>query len=328
MSSKLPASLFGGFTDPSYISTDPDEKKTDPYVKQEAIPSRFLGANFKVGRGRKGFTSDVFLDKKFPTLASAEQNGPKGGDPYASSAPVLFKSRTKEEKAKQINARDFKTASVPKKPTGPGSFVGTFAGKPFEHLQDYKVVARGEAPPRPKPQPANMRTVFPKKGTYGVIGTTFSKIEAPKEGDVYDAIRLAESKAWKEAKTKNISTATFRITGKTKATFDENTVGVSKVFEQYEPKDQKEKKKKEPKEGEKKEALKPFKSAGGPRTGQYGCICPFPNTHDGPDLFREVALKLKREEDKKKGPKPLAGSWKPVSGPKSAVIRSLLRRFY
>lgn len=68
-------SVYGGlFQDSSYISTDADPKKTDPYDKQDAIPSRYLGKSMLPGAvTSNGFYPDVLFEHKYLTLASSEQ---------------------------------------------------------------------------------------------------------------------------------------------------------------------------------------------------------------------------------------------------------------
>ena len=322
----LSKSLFGGFGDPTYISTDPDTSKTDPYIKQEPIPSRYLGSNFKVGRTPKGRTPDCFLGKEFPTLASATQSK-QGPDPYVDPGKAEIRS-AKDAKKKNISDKDFKYASVPKKPSGSGSPIGTFGGV-LPHEPEYKVAARNEAADpekRPKPQPPNIKTAAPKKGTYGFPGITIGEpLKPPKVNDEYDAMRRIDREAWEASKKKRIGAGVFRTAIPPKKTFDEKAAsGVSAAFDYVEVKPGKEKKSAAPKEGEKKEDPKPWKLAGPGGATING----FPNKRedDKPDPYD--TLRLKRKEEKEKGPKPLAGTWKPVSGPKSSVIRSLLKRYY
>ena len=322
-------SIFGGFSDPSFISAD------DPYEKEEIIPSRYLGANFKVPRCKKGRTPDVFFEKKFLSLASSTQH-PKAVQDLYMDPGKRWRLDAKAAKEKNIDKTDFRLASPGKLSTGAGSFFGTFQAKPHPHEADYDVPKKGEAPRRPHPQLPNIKTRPGKKGTYGFIGTTFSKIEPTAEGkaDVYDQLRRDETKAWKESKEKivKISQATFKVTCRTISTFDEkNSRGVTSVYDAYvAPEDKKSKKaKKKPKAEEKILEQKPFKYSSGPKTGEQGFFGKFANTRgEDPDPQKEAPKKGGKDKKAKPEPKALGGPWKPVSGPKTGVIKSLLRRFY
>ena len=321
--------LTGAFTDPKFITTDADEKRTDPYIKAETLPSRYTGMSFKVSKPKKGFGPDVYFSKKWLSLASAEQAKDGKVDEYVDEAK-LWRKEAIEKKKKNIDSRDFKYASFPKKPSGSGSAIGTFQGKPFEHQPEYHVAKHGE--PRSKfeaKQPPNIKTAWPKKGTYGVIGTTFGKYEAPKQADVYEQLRINERKAWEESKKKMIGNGIFKSTVRTKWSFDEKgNSGVPSAFDAYTPPEGKPKK--EPKdkgpEGTK-EARPPFRYASATKKGAAGCLNKFPNTRpDAGDPYD--TLRLKRKEDREKGKKPIGGTWKPVSGGKAGVTRSMLKRFY
>lgn len=355
---KVKPSLFGGFSDPTYITTDPDVTKTDPYIKSEPIPSRYLGNGLSIPRAKKGKLPNALFSKKWLSLVSPEQNKEafKKND-FAETFEDPGRSERRaaaESKKHNIDPKDFRYVSPSPKTTGPGSLWGTFQAlskKPFEHMPDYAVVKRGESPERPKPQPKNIVTSPAKKGTYGFIGTTFDfTLKKKEEGknannkppvpDPYGALRKAEKEAWEAAKKKNLSTEPFRVITRSKMTFDEKTCGASAVYDAVKeedlPKESKKKNAKTPKAPEEKKAISSnvFRYASAPKTGIYGCLNPFPNCRvtskdkndDKPDLYD--CLRLKRKEEKEKGPKPLAGEWKPVSGSKTAVVRSLLKRFY
>jgi hypothetical protein len=318
---------FGAFGEPSYISTDADVTKSDPYIKAEPIPSRYLGASFSVGRMKKGKGPDALLEKKFKTLASAEQNNGKE-DPYVDPNSVGRKA-TMEAKKKNISERDFRYTSPGKKSTGSGSYTGCIQSAPIPHEPDYKATQRGEVPERPKPQPTNIKTAPAKKGTYGMIGTTLGKIEPSDKSkpDEYEAMRIMERKRWEESKKKIIHQQPFKTLGRPKRFFDEkNATGVSDVFHQEpikEPKEPKGEKKKE----EKKD-LKPFVCSSPPKSGQQGCLNKYPNSHtDQPEPYD--SLRIQQKKDKEKAPKLLGGTWKPVaSGCKQGATRSLLKRYY
>jgi hypothetical protein len=329
---KTTKSLFGNFSDPPFITTDPDPQKTDPYVKTELIPSRYLGRNLATVVPPKGKVPAVFFEKKFLTLASKEQNNGKD-DTYEDPYRADRRARS-ESKKKNIVDKDFKLASYPKKPTGPGSFYGCFQDKPFEHKPEYAVLERGAAPERPKPQPVNVKTNPPKKGTFGFPGTTIEKIkpyDPNQKSDEYDALRKKERALWEAAKKKNIA-GNFKLTGLGKVFFDQKqATGISSVFDHYEPKEDGKKKKKPVKDPKEPKVLdlKPWKYSSPGKAGEPGFLNKFPNSKGDsapPDPYDSV--RIKRKEEKEKAPKPLAGIWKPVHGAKESCIKSLLRKFY
>lgn len=326
-------SLFGCFSDPSFITTDENPEKTDNYIKTDLIASRYLGKSLATKVPPKGRLPDVFFEKKYLTLSSKEQNGGKEIEVYENPGKAERRAIA-EAKKKNIVDKDFKVASYPKQPTGPGSFVGTFQGKPFEHQPEYKVLAKDAVPDRPKPQPVNIKTNPPKKGTFGYIGTLLEKpkpFDPNQKRDEFDALRKKERQLWEESKKKNIG-GIFKVSLKSKVTFDEKAgTGVSSVFDKFEPKEdpKKKSKSKEPKEAAKTLDLKPFKYSSPAKHGEQGFLNKFANSrgeNPAPDPYDSA--KLKRKEEKEKAPKPLNGVWKPVSGPKKAVISSLLKRFY
>jgi hypothetical protein len=71
--------------------------------------------------------------------------------------------------------------------TGLGGYYGCI-GQPYKHMTEYDVVKKGDKPAPRTPQPKNILTSPPKKGTYGFPGTTigpaFPYMDSP-----YDALR-------------------------------------------------------------------------------------------------------------------------------------------
>ena len=319
-------SQFGGFSDPSFITTDQDKGKTDTYVKEEVLPSRFKGKGFKVTVPKKGRNVDAYFGDKILTMAAADQNAQQKNLPYDDPGKVERQEAMKR-KEKNINPKDFKCVSYPKKSTGAGSSYGTLQGKPFNHEPEYTVQKRGVPTNKfeGKPQP-NIMTKPAKKGTYGMIGTTFGKIEAAKDPDIYDQMRKNDRAAWEVSKKKVIGTGTFRTTCRPKWSFDEKgNTGIPSAFDNFsmtEPKP-----KKGGKGGEKAREERPvFKYSSAPKSGEQGYMNKFPVKGDAPDPYD--TLRQKQKKDREAGPKPLAGSWKPVSNSKQSVIKSLLRKYY
>ena len=328
---KIPRTLYGTFSDAPFISTDPDKEKTDPYIKTEPLASRYLGKSLTTSQPVSGRLPNTFFGKSYLTLASKEQNGGKEIEVYENPGKADRRAIA-EAKKKNIVDKDFKVASFPKKSTGPGSYVGTFQGKPLEHQPEYKVVTKEQVPERPKPQPTNVKTNPPKKGTYGVVGTLLEKPEKydpTKKSDEYDALRKKERQQWEESKKKNLG-GVFKLTGPGKILFDQKpNTGVSSVFDHFEPKEDKKKKSKPAAAETKKDDLKPFKYTSVTKSGEAGFLQKFPNSRgDNPAPDPYDSVKLKRKEEREKAPKPLQGTWKPVSQAKKGVVSSLLRRFY
>lgn len=333
MSQAKPKSLFGNFSDPPYITTDPDSNKTDPYIKKDLIPSRYLGKSLGVKAPATGRLPDTYFEKKFLTLSSKEQNNNKDIDAYEDPGRADRRA-VQEAKKKNIVDKDFKVASFPKKSTGTGSFVGCFQDKPFEHQPEYKVLAKDEAPPRPKPQQPNIKTNPAKKGTFGFIGTLLEKpqpYDPNKKSDEFDALRKRDRELWEASKKKNVA-GTFKLTGLGRKLFDEKPgTGISSVYDNYEPKEdpkKKSKKKEKPPVEPKPVDSKPFRYTSPAKSGEQGFLQKFANSRAENQADPYDSAKLKRKEEKEKAPKALGGTWKPVSNTKKAVVSSLLRRFY
>lgn len=328
---KIPRTLYGTFTDANFITTDAEKEKTDPYIKTEPISSRYLGKSLTTNQPPCGRLPNTFFGKSYLTLASKEQNSGKDIEVYENPGKAERRA-VAEAKKKNIVDKDFKVASYPKKTTGPGSYVGTFQGKPLEHQPDFKVLGKDQVPERPKPQPVNVKSNPSKKGTYGVIGTLLQKpdkYDPARKGDEFDALRKKERLLWEESKKKNLG-GVFKLTGPGKVLFDQKAnTGVSAVFDFFEPKEDKRKKKPAAAVDPKKDELKPFKYTSTTKSGQEGFLQKFPNNrgeNPAPDPYDSV--KIRRKEEKEKAPKPLQGTWKPVQNAKKGVVSSLLRRFY
>jgi hypothetical protein len=320
-----PNSLRGAFSDPSFITTDADKGKTDGYAKVEPLPDRFKGKGFKVTKPKKGHGSDVYFDKKIPTMAAADQNQ-KGAPLNYVDPGAIDRQDAKKAKEKNISTKDFKCVSYPKKSTGAGSSYGTLQGKPFLHEPEFSVQKRGVPSNKfeGKQQP-NILTRPSKKGTYGMIGTTFGKIEAAKLPDNYDQMRVNDRAAWEKSKKLVIGTGNFKTTCRPKFSFDEKgNTGVPSAFDHYQIPEGKAKK--SVKAPEKADDRPVFKYSSAPKSGEQGYMNKFPTKGDAPDPYD--TLRQKQKKDRETGPKPLGGSWKPVNNAKGSVIKSLLKRYY
>ncbi|EPY18604.1 hypothetical protein STCU_09861 [Strigomonas culicis] len=278
-------SAYGGlFQDPPYLSTNADPKLTDPYDKQDCIPSKYLGKNMTIGHAAPGPHPDGFFEKKYLTLASLDQNG---GQPTGYRDDTAEKAKMKASQAK-ISERDFRYASYPQKSTGPGSYYGCVQGKPTEYMTE---PPRDNPPSKRKKQDSldkakeplpNIKTSWPKKGTYGTPGTLLSN---PNYNDNWrdEYARLDNQTQRRKMRevppTKQLGPA-FHASCVSKKYLDEiQATGASAVYKHYDPPAQKERRKKNTETAV--VQAKPFiGSAKCP--GQQGCINPFPQCVGGP----------------------------------------------
>jgi hypothetical protein len=153
----------------------------------------------------------------------------------------------------------------------------------------------------------------------------------------------------REQEEKRCKGGVWKLTLNSKKTFDEKAAtGISSIYDPSEPKE--EKKKRRTKKRSKKEPaqlVQPvFKYASAPKAGLYGFFDPKwlerPQGMADPfgDFTAAERARIREEEEakqprrKKKAAKPKKGAWvapglwKPPTGAKSSVVRSLLRRFY
>lgn len=169
----------------------------------------------EIGKAQFNSTGDVYDDKpepprgrikgvrQFQTAPSKAGLGGSWGERYVKvdrlyegeEQTPLYKVRAKQkmqEKEKWLVSTGFRPSSPPKKQTGPGTFDGAF-GEP-QNLGPADTPAKGDIPSRPEPVLKNFITATPKRGGFGVAGTTIAKppVYIP---DPYDAPRLAQQKA-------------------------------------------------------------------------------------------------------------------------------------
>lgn len=342
-------SVYGGlFQDPPCLHTDLDPKKTDPYVKEDCIPSRYLGKQMMTGGAPPpGQHPDAYIDHKYLTLASPEQNNGKTDD-YA-NADSLARREAIEAKKKNITEKVFQYSSTTKKSTGPGSYYGCFQERPFEYMTEpwddgskkkkrKKRAAAAEAGAEEKTHLPNIKTNPAKKGTYGYPGLTLGK---ETYNDNWRSDLEAEEKAEAKRKAREAPASKpiagpFHTFGTSQRYLDElPATGASGVYTEYVPPEDKKAKKRKGKQEEaaaegKPVSEKPFVFS--PRkTGEQGNINAFPNVWIDPDEAEQNAKKGKKRHNKKKEPeepKPLHGVWIPNSFEKTSVVSSCLRRFY
>ncbi|KPI87709.1 hypothetical protein ABL78_3182 [Leptomonas seymouri] len=343
-------SVYGGlFQDPPYLSSDPDPKKTDPYNKEECIPSRYLGKNMTIGgRILSGDLPDAYFDKKYLTLASAEQNG---GKPVGYDEDKWKNAAAAQRKKNVISEREFRYSSYPQKSTGPGSYFGCFQSKPFEYMTEpwddgskskkkrrNKSAARSMEPE--KTHLPNIKTCPSKKGTYGYPGLLLDNPSYNENWKAeHDAAeRGAAKKEQQQAASAKSLHPPMHVSGVGRAYLDElpNT-GVSGVYA-YEaaPQDTSAAAKRKTKKSTVAAAPvslheKAFAAAGN-RSGEQGCINAFPNIWVSPDEVKpsKAALLKQSQKEKEEAARRLkvTSVWKPNSFEKTSVVSSCLRRFY
>ncbi|CAG9577997.1 conserved hypothetical protein [Leishmania major strain Friedlin] len=337
-------SVYGGlFQDPPYLSSDPDPKKTDPYDKKDAIPSRYLGKNMTIGgRVPPGQHPDAYFDKRFLTLASSEQNGGKPVD-YDESKQRTAASRTNTKNA--ISDKEFCYSSYPEKSTGPGSYYGCFQNRPYEYMtepwDDGKSKKKKRAPKPKEEEPThlpNIKTNPAKKGTYGYPGLLLSN---PSYNDDWkkDYAAAEANRARRERKQGPAPKALgppFHIPGVSHSYIDEmpNT-GVSAVYAAYEaPADSAAEKRKAKREAAAAPTLVHERAFYGSanRSGEPGCLNPFPNLWVHPDETQpsKIALRKQAQKEKEEAARQPKRTevWRPNSFGKTSVVSSCLRRFY
>ena len=256
----------------------------------------------------------------------------------------LNKLRAKEKLAareKFVTPVGFRPSSPAKKLTGPGSVEGTFTK--VEHLPDGMFPARDEKPRKPEAGPRNFLTTMPKKGGFGVPGTTLGAYPEYK-GEPYGekerrlrAERLVHAQAMGERKA-------FKSTAAPLATLDtaeHSATCVSAVYKRDEaclaPKP-------DPLAGITKKALaekrvaergyeKAFVPSHPPKSGIEGSFTAppeaVPEPYDMKVLFKAMQPKRCAPSTEHMAGLPASlgerASFKPSSGPKGGVTRSIAR---
>lgn len=337
-------SAYGGlFQDPSYLSSDPDPTKTDPYDKHDAIPSRYLGKNMTVGgRPPPGQHPDALFDKKFLTLASSEQNG---GKPVDYDEDKWRTAAAKEKPKQPISDKEFCYSSYPQKSTGPGSYFGCFQNRPYEYMTEPWDDGKSKKKKAPKPQEEeeepthlpNIKTNRTKKGTYGYPGLLLSNPAYnenwKEEREAADAAQTRKER--QQGPPPKALGPPLHIPGVSHAYLDElpNT-GVSGVYTAYEPPADTaaSKKRKTQKEAAASTVVHARAFCGSAnRSGEQGCINAFPNKWVNPgeiQLSKNAQRKQQQEKEEAARLPKGVGVWKPNSFEKSSVVSSCLRRFY
>lgn len=144
---------LGYFGEQSYVTIG------DTYGQKPKPESREKGPQMLSHVGKLGKTADVTF-QKFTSLWPGEKY------------QTLDETERKDELEKRKNnvgTGNFVPANPPKKGVGLGSYYGTIGGK-YSHLADTEV--RKLRPEDVKHELPNILTTAPKRGTFGVPGTT------------------------------------------------------------------------------------------------------------------------------------------------------------
>jgi hypothetical protein len=256
----------------------------------------------------------------------------------------LNKLRAKEKlqsREKFVTPVGFRPSSPAKKLTGPGAVEGTFTT--VEHLPDGTFPARDEKPRKPESGPKNFLTTVPKKGGFGVPGTTLGAYPEYK-GEPYGekerrqrAERLVHAEAMGERKA-------FKSMAAPLATLDTAEHSASAVSAVYKRDDKCLPLRPDPLAGISKKALaekrlaergyeKAFVPSHPPKSGIEGSFAPPPEAVPEPyDL--KVLFKAMQPRRLAPAAEHMAGlpgslgeraSFKPSSGPKGGLTRSIAR---
>eukprot|EP00161_Ancyromonas_sigmoides_P008238 TRINITY_DN2063_c0_g2_i1.p1 TRINITY_DN2063_c0_g2~~TRINITY_DN2063_c0_g2_i1.p1 ORF type:complete len:200 (-),score=13.23 TRINITY_DN2063_c0_g2_i1:680-1234(-) len=148
--SELPA--LGLFSRPQYLSNG------DPYVKKNRkADSRYTGRQILSNPPKSGKTLDAFFEKQLTPLFR--------GEPF--TEPGSQARRDANKKARKVLGGAWKPSNPAKKPTGPGSDIGTM-GKAAPHMPDFRVPMPGDGPVLPPGKAQrNFVTNPPKRGGPG-----------------------------------------------------------------------------------------------------------------------------------------------------------------
>lgn len=192
----------------------------DRYEKK-VIDERSKGKTFLVPSGRTGKLPDALIQKEFLSINE--------GDKYVDPGTADRRYRL-EKKKKNITEAPFKYANFPQKPSGSGSYFGTMDGKPIPHETDYIVPRKGDKIEKKGPTVRPIYTAPSKKGSYGMVGTTFSSVGQDYVADFYDTKRMRERQE-REASHKKMQSSAFKPVGRSAKTFDEApNAGVSSCY--------------------------------------------------------------------------------------------------
>jgi hypothetical protein len=288
------------FSNPSYISIG------DEYDKSKQLqPDRCKGVQMKVGTSKRGNAPDALFDKKFKSLSE--------GDKYIDPG-VIEKREVVESRKRLVTDQGFKFSTPGSRSAGLGNYYGCFT-KNWSHETDFVVTKKGELPSKPPGGNRNMVTNPPKRGTYGVPGTTLSR------GDEYKYIsdpfdydkRAAQGETVKSDKSADKTGVPFKAASRRLDYFDSQpNVAASKIYSLDKPLPAK----KADVAPAQHVVSVPFKPSSPPKRGYNACITKYEYREDPFELREKKA----REDRQKNKPSVV---WKPVGASKSLPVRSI-----
>jgi len=283
------------FSPPAFITIG------DEYDKKDRLPERYKGKNLKTAPPKKGNLNDALFQKQFLSLSQ--------GDKFVD--PGLYERRSRlESEKKKLTPQGFKFANPPHRPGGSGTYFGTFSEKaPPKHEPEFAVTKKGEKPDDAKAHLKNFVTNPPKKGTFGVPGTTLSHGDEFKYvSDPYDGAKRREVLASKESSKKIVGPA-FKSSCRKADYFDETGHGVSKVFSLDQPLPAK--------RPNTQQMQAPLAKAWRPGGTLLSEITKGPEYQEDPYEAKEKQIREARKNEK-----PTV-AWRPIGGPKTLYTRPI-----
>lgn len=208
------------FSIPSFVGVG------DEYDKVGLTDQRAKGRNFAVPGPKEGNLPSALFQKEFLSI----HEGDKYIDPGTADKRYHL-----EQAKKRISDQIFRMSNPPSKNPGLGGFYGCIGDHYWPHETDYVVPRKGEAPPRKEPAKRGIFTNSSKKGTYGVVGTTISKIGQDYVASFYDAVHQ-RAKADLEKHYKLMKGAPFKAACRRGGAFDEALgTGTSQCYRMTKP---------------------------------------------------------------------------------------------
>lgn len=257
--------------------------------------------SFKTNPSKKGNGPEALFDKKIKSLAE--------GDKYVDPG-IRDKRVQMENDKKKLTSNGFQYAS---KNTSKGPIRGMIGEYP-KHEPEYVVVKRGEVGKSDKGAPKGIYTNPSKKGGYGTWGTTLSSEQYKYVSDPYDSAARSQSADQKE-KDKKAMGAPFRSRIRGTGGFNcTEATGTDKIYGLDVPLPPK-------KETTLKKSGKEFtpgqswKPSNPPKKGHNVFIA-----GKGPEYASDPIPVTQPQKDKES---KNANVWKPVSGQRSVVSRSV-----
>eukprot|EP01137_Pigoraptor_chileana_P010369 Opistho-2@59875 len=273
---------IGLFSEAGYTTINDlfKDKKSAPCCEE-----KFKGKQMLIAGEHHGQLPDSFFDKKFVRVFE--------GESWAD--PIQRERRTRNENSKKNIAKAFKPVGTSPKPSGSGSFFGTFGG-PLPSLSGASV------PDKPKrPVGKNFLTNPGKRGTgYGYLNVTIGTPYAY-SSDTYDAMQK-QMKEERERHKQRLVGKAFINNHAPKSVFDTNPYATDKEFPAKEH------------DEEKKLDKLPFRPSHPAKSGVWGCFESYP-AHDSGNEPAEPPVRKERHQ---------APIFRPSGGSKSIPFKSIV----